>query len=212
MQERRVAGRVGRRQLQQAREPGRARAGARNPPPAVGRAARPGRPEAAGEVGAGHAAGQFQQGQRVALGLRDDAAAHLVVERAGQGRVGAARARGRGRSPVTSSTGSPARWALGFAGAEDQSDRVGCEATGGEPERLRRSLVEPLLVVDDADQRAVTGGLGEQREQGQADEEPVEAGGRAGLDASGAQRRPLRRRHLVHPVRDRFDQHVGRAA
>ena len=48
------------------------------------------------------------------------------------------------------------------------------------PENLRRGVVEPLRVVDDADERLLLGDLGEQRQRGQPDQEPV--GRRAGAE------------------------------
>jgi hypothetical protein len=57
-------------------------------------------------------------------------------------------------------------------GAYDR-DRLGEQAAGNEPQDLHRGVVEPLRVVDDAGQRLLLGGLGEQRERGQPDQEPV---------------------------------------
>ena len=59
------------------------------------------------------------------------------------------------------------------AGGEYQSDRVGAEAAGVEPECLGRGLVKPLLVVDQADQGAFSGYLRQQVERRQANDEPV---------------------------------------
>jgi hypothetical protein len=62
-----------------------------------------------------------------------------------------------------------------------QHDLLGEEAAGDEPEDLRGGTVEPLGVVDDAGQGLLLGDLGEQREGGQPDQEPV--GGRADAPA-----------------------------
>ena len=50
-------------------------------------------------------------------------------------------------------------------GAHDRNP-LGEQAAGNEPEDLRRGLVEPLPVVDDADQRLLLGDLSEQRQRG----------------------------------------------
>ena len=65
------------------------------------------------------------------------------------------------------------------AGRADDGDPFGEETTGDEPEDLRRRVVEPLRVVDDADQRLLLGDLGEQRQRCQADQEAVGRGARA---------------------------------
>ena len=51
--------------------------------------------------------------------------------------------------------------------------RSASEAAGDEAEDLRRRLVEPLRVVDDADQRLLLGHLGEQRQRGEPDQEAI---------------------------------------
>ena len=55
----------------------------------------------------------------------------------------------------------------------DERDALGEEAPGDEPQDLDGGVVEPLRVVDDADQRLVLGDLGEQRQRGKPDQEPV---------------------------------------
>ena len=66
-------------------------------------------------------------------------------------------------------------------GAYDR-DRLGEQAAGNEPQDLRRGVVEPLRVVDDAGQRLLLGDLGEQRERGQPDQEPVGRGAGAAAE------------------------------
>ena len=60
-----------------------------------------------------------------------------------------------------------------LACGEDDPDRLRQQATGDEGERQRRRLVEPLRVVDDAQQRPIVGRLREQAQDRQAHEEPV---------------------------------------
>ena len=78
-------------------------------------------------------------------------------------------------SPWRTSSGSPARTSSPTARARRAHDRdpLGEETAGDEPEDLGRGVVEPLRVVDDADERLLLGDLGEQRQRGQADQEPV---------------------------------------
>ena len=80
-------------------------------------------------------------------------------------------------SPPIDNSGSPARIVIADArscGADDR-DPLGEEAAGDEPEDLLRRLVEPVRVVDDADERLLLGDLGEERQRGEPDQEPVRA-------------------------------------
>jgi hypothetical protein len=54
-----------------------------------------------------------------------------------------------------------------------ERDAVSEETTADERKGLRGRSVEPLRVVDDTDQGLVFGGLGEERERGEPDEESV---------------------------------------
>ena len=67
------------------------------------------------------------------------------------------------------------------AGGKHERDPLGEEAPADESEDLCGGLVEPLRVVDDADERLLLGDLGEQRQRGEPDQEPV--GRRAGAPA-----------------------------
>jgi hypothetical protein len=71
-----------------------------------------------------------------------------------------------------------------------------------EPQRLRRGLVQPLLVVDQADQGVLPGYLPQQAEHGEPDQEPVRR--RPAGDAKrGAQRVTLRFRQPFGTIQDR---------
>ena len=87
--QRRVARRVGRRQQQQ--PPGRGRQGVQLPKEAVldpaGQRNRAGQPEPAGQLGGSQSPRQFQQRQRITLGLGNDQVADPRVQRPGQRRV-----------------------------------------------------------------------------------------------------------------------------
>ena len=61
----------------------------------------------------------------------------------------------------------------GLAEREHERDALGQQAARDEGERLCRDPVEPLRVVDDAQQRALLGRVGEQREHRQPDQEAV---------------------------------------
>ena len=138
-----------------------------------------GKTEPAGEIGDVPRARQLEQGERVAVTLRDDLVADGGVQGAGhvgqQQRAGIAVAEAADRQ-----LGQPGENVVADPrprGAHDR-DPLGEQAAGDEPQDLRRGVVEPLRVVDDADQRLLLGDLGEQRQRGQPDQEPVRAPGR----------------------------------
>ncbi len=60
----------------------------------------------------------------------------------------------------------------------------------------RQLLIEPLRVLDDAEQRLLLGDGGEEAEHGQADEEPVRSGA-GGQPEGGAERVALGWRQLI---------------
>ena len=70
-----------------------------------------------------------------------------------------------------------------IAHREDQRDGLGQQAPRDEAEGLHRHLVEPLRVVDDAQQGLVVGGGRHQAQHGQPDQEAVR--GRADSAAEG---------------------------
>src|SRR4029079_15317988 len=78
-------------------------------------------------------------------------------------------------------------------------DPLGEEAAGDEPEDLRRRAVEPLRVVDDARDRLPIGGVCEQRQRGEADQEWIRWS--AGLLAEhGCERGGLWFRQPIEPI------------
>ncbi len=72
--------------------------------------------------------------------------------------------------------GEPARRLV--PGSDQQADRVAREPARDEPQGVRALVVEPLHVVDQADQAGAAGRLGEDRQYRQRDEERIVAGGR----------------------------------
>ena len=117
---------------------------------------------------------QLHQRQRVAPCLGDDPVPHTLVEptrdhRVQQGAgIGVAQARDHKlRKP---------RQLLVFAGLthrEHHGDRFRQEAARDERKRLRRGPVEPLCIIDQADERPLLGRLGQQSERRQTDQEAV---------------------------------------
>jgi hypothetical protein len=94
-----------------------------------------------------------------------------------------------------------------LAHGHDHGDRLSLESARGEHERLGRGTIQPLRVVDAAEQRTLLAGLGEQAEQAERDEEAV-------LDALGGQaegtlhRGRLRRGQAVDQIETRADELV----
>ena len=142
-----------------------------------------GKTEPAGQAGDVPGARQFEQGERIAMALRDDLVADAGVERAGhagqQQRASVAVAEaadGKLREPGENVIAGPRP-----RGAHHR-DPLGQQAARHEPQDLRRGLVEPLRVIDETDQRLLLGDLGEQRQRGQPHQEPVGRGAGAAAE------------------------------
>jgi hypothetical protein len=162
----------------------------------------------AGQLRCRERARQLQDRQRVATRLGDEPVAHPLVEPArDDGREQGARV------PV----GQPAERKLRqirqlelvarLADREHDRHRLGQQPPCHEAEDLRRGRIEPLGVVDEAQQRPVAGDLGEQGERGQGDQEAVGSG--TGCQAeSDAQRSLLRLRKRADAVEHRRAQLV----
>jgi hypothetical protein len=80
--------------------------------------------------------------------------------------------------------------AAGLADREHQGDRFRQEAARDERQHLRRGAVEPLRVVDEADERPLRGRVRQEAEHGQPHEEAV----RRRPGAQGAQAERCRER------------------
>ena len=90
---------------------------------------------------------------------------------------------------------------------EEQPDTVGEQPARDEAEEVGRLLVEPMRVVDHAQHGPGLGGVGQQREHRQADEERI--GRRSGHQTEGhAQRPALRLGQAVHGGQERHEQLV----
>src|SRR6266550_7730366 len=86
------------------------------------------------------------------------------------------------------------------ARGEQQSDLLGNEAPSNERESRGGSLIEPLRVIDNAEERSVFGGLGEQTQDSEAAQEWARSVP-WGESERDAKRVPLRRRE-AHPKRE----------
>src|SRR5918995_5213546 len=62
---------------------------------------------------------------------------------------------------------------LALAGGEEHGDPLRLEPPGDEDERVRGRIVEPLRIVDEAEDRLILGGLGEQAQRRERHEEAV---------------------------------------
>jgi hypothetical protein len=90
-------------------------------------------------------------------------------------------------------------WALARKSSAD------CKWTSDESQGLRGRAIEPLLVVNQADQRLLRRHVGQQAQDGQADQEPVRC--RPGADAERRpQRITLRSRQLIEVIEHRRAQ------
>ena len=92
-----------------------------------------------------------------------------------------------------------------LADREHDRHRLRQQPPRDEPEDLRRGGIEPLRVIDEAQQRPLRGDLGQQAERGQRDQEAVRrgAGRRPERDAQGVL---LRLRQRAEPVEHRRAQ------
>ena len=59
------------------------------------------------------------------------------------------------------------------ADPDEECDRLAVKTAGHECQRLSRSLVEPLRVINQAEKRLALGPTGQQTKHGKADQEPV---------------------------------------
>ena len=114
--------------------------------------------------------------------LGDDPIQHVAHpgERAGRTRAAPARRDGpaaRHEAPATRER------VARLAGRENDRDPLGQQAAGDERERARRRAVEPLRVVDDAQERLLLDSLRQQAEDGQPDQERVRS--RSGAEPEG---------------------------
>jgi len=161
---------------------------------------------AAARIRRRQAARQLQQRERVAPCLADDPVAHAVIQRptdhgVQQGtRIAIAQT-------LHDELRQAFKLALGASRArrEDQGDGLREQTARNEAERLRRGPIQPLRVVDHAEQRPVTGSLRQQAQRGQTDDEAIRR-----LPCPQPERRGKRvalgTRQTVEPIQQRRGQ------
>ncbi|MDA0161379.1 hypothetical protein OM076_13965 [Solirubrobacter ginsenosidimutans] len=94
---------------------------------------------------------------------------------------------------------------LALLGCEDEPDRFVAQPACDERQDLSRGAVEPMRVVDQADQRCMLGGLAEEAQHGEADQKAIRCF--AGVEAERrGQRVALRRRQTLESIQQRGAQ------
>ena len=115
---------------------------------------------------------QLEQRERVAARLRDDPVAHPLVQHEPH-----RRAQQRPRVAVAKAAhlqlGHVPKLLARFTCSEHDPDRLGQQPPSHERQRQGRRLIQPLRVIDDAQQRTLLGHLREQAQHRQPDDEPV---------------------------------------
>ena len=168
----RLGGRRQDKKLRVGRKPAEAPNVARFDPPGDGKALR--QPEPARQLGDAPGAREFEQGERVAVALDDDPLADGGIQRTVQV-LEQQRERIAVAQPSDGELGEPGQDLVADPSPGRAHDRhaFGEEPAGHERQDLHRDLIEPLRVVDDADQRLLLCDVGEQRQRRQPDQEPV---------------------------------------
>jgi hypothetical protein len=132
---------------------------------------------------------QLEQGERVSPGSADEILTHPRGQRAVEQGAGVGVAQS-GKPQL----GQPVRVELAgivLARCDEHCDRIGVQTPRHEHERVGRRAVEPVRVVDHAQQRLRVCGRGEQAQDGHRDEEAV-------LHAVGRQPERAPQRSVLH--------------
>ena len=128
--------------------------------------------EPAGQLRRAQPSRQLEQRQRIAPRLGHDPITH-AAHRADCRRPSPSSARASpSRSPWTSSSGSPRSSSPGSRAANTSPTDSASSRRADEPERPRGGPIQPLRVVDHAQQRALLRHLREQAQHRQPDQEP----------------------------------------
>ena len=156
-----------------------------------------GRPKPPASSAGDSVARQLEQRERVAARLGEDPRPHALVQRRADDRREQL-ARVRVRQSLESQVRQPRQLVEleRLAHREHEHDRLGLQAPGHEREHLRRRPIEPLGVVDQAQQRPFLGSLRQQAERREADQEAIGLGARAQPER-GPERVALRRAATV---------------
>jgi hypothetical protein len=133
--------------------------------------------ETAGECGRCPASRQLEQCERIAVSLREDPLPNGLVDAARDRRDEDRPSVGlfEGRNAEFRET-REVRKASGFAQREDNHDGLRGEPASDEAEDLRRRPVEPLSIIDKADQWLGFGNLREEIEHSKPDKETIRRG------------------------------------
>jgi hypothetical protein len=129
-------------------------------------------PETAGQLRRGQPPGQLDQRERIPPRLRENPVAHRPVEHEPH-----RRAQQRTGVPVDEAVHLELRQMpkllAGVSRREHETHGLGQDPASDEPEGQGRGAIEPLRVVDDAQQRTVLAHLGHEAEHREADEEGI---------------------------------------
>jgi hypothetical protein len=118
-------------------------------------------PEPAGQLGRAQPSWQLEQGERVAVRFGHDPIQHRLIEPIGKTRSKQC-PRIPGAQALDDHLGEPPELVRHLPGPEDERNSLGRQATRHEGDRLRGRPVEPLGVVDQAQQRPLRSHLGQQ--------------------------------------------------
>ena len=153
---------------------------------------------------------EFHQRERVIAGVGQDAVDGLRVEGSASHRAEQLTRLGVGQAVHRDRRKLLEHLLCGrFADAGDEADAVRVQAAGDEAEHLRRFGIEPVRVIDNAQQRLCFSRPGKQRERRQSHQEPLRRRP-CFLAESNPQRAPLRRRQVVQ-LRQARDQQLVQA-
>jgi hypothetical protein len=137
-------------------------------------------PNPSSQLRRGQPSRQLEQCQRIAACFGDDPVAYALVElerhRRGQQGTGVSVAQAADLEP-----GHVLELVTRLARSEHESHTLCPQATGDEGERQCRGLIQPLRVIDDAQDRALLSRLREKGQHGQPDQQAIRR--RAGASA-----------------------------
>ena len=157
-------------------------------------------PEAARQLGLRQPAGELQQCEWVAAGLGDNSIADTLVQRARedgrQQRTGIVVVQAADRELRQAEQLLLVSW---LTDREHDGDRLRQQPASDEGERLRGGAVEPLSIIDQAEQPLLLGDVGEQAEHREGDQKTIRRVPRAQAER-GAKRIALGLGQMSKPV------------
>ena len=156
--------------------------------------------EPARQLGGGQSARELEERERIAAGLGNDPVAHPLVEAPWN-----PRREQRARVLVAESLHHELREPVELphvarlTNCEHHSDRLRLEAARDEGQDIGGLPVEPLHVVDHAQERPRVGDVGKKAERGEAEQKAIRRRS-LGQAEHQPQRLPLRRREMLDPL------------